>query len=239
MKRGKFLLAALSLLCCGRIFAAEEVKYEPYFYDYAVHQIEKAGAPIVSDDFIIFTAEPDYRYVGIAFDFEGYKEIHPFEILKFYDEDQNVTRKVMFYCYERKHERSEIKYRLVFDGLWACDPLNPNKVYDENTNLYFSKVDDPGSVHVVTKTGTNEETRFVYKGESGLKLHLAGNFCSWDPFIYEMKEVAKGLYELYLPLPKGTYYYNYYQGLTPLTDSTNTEKVYTPEGRICSVIRVE
>ena len=47
-----------------------------------------------------------------------------------------------------------------------------------------------------------------------------------------------GLYELELPLTTGTYYYNYYLGLTPILDNTNPEKIYTADGRSASVIRV-
>lgn len=238
MKKGKILFLSLFLTAAAGLFA-ESVNYEPYFYDMAVRQVEKAGAPIISDDYIVFTAEAKYRHVGIAFDFEDFKIVHPFEKLNYYDEDMNITRNVLFYCYERTHEINSLQYRLVFDGLWACDPFNPDKVYDEKCNLYFSRVTDANSVQTLTKSEPSKGTRFIYKGESGLKLFLSGTFCSWDPWMYQMKETEYGLYELTLPLPKGTYYYNYYSGLTPLIDNTNEKKVYTPDGRTCSVIEVK
>lgn len=239
MKKGKFLLISLLFCLSPGLLAAEAVHYEPYFYDMAVRQIERAGAPIISDDYIVFTAEAKYRTVGIAFDFEEYKIVHPFEILKYYDEDMNVTSSVLFYCYERKHAVNTLKYRLVFDGLWACDPNNPNKIYDDATNLYFSVVSDTNSVKVATKSDVTNGTHFIYKGEPGQKLFVSGSFCSWDPWMYQMKETSIGFYELELPLPKGTYYYNFYAGLIPLTDDTNTKKVYTADGRICSVLEVK
>ena len=80
--------------------------------------------------------------------------------------------------------------------------------------------------------------KFIYKGESGLKLNLAGTFTNWDPWIYEMVETSPGLYELELPLPAGKYYYNYYIGLTPILDNTNPQKIYTTDGRSASVLTV-
>ena len=80
--------------------------------------------------------------------------------------------------------------------------------------------------------------KFIYKGESGLKLNLAGTFTNWDPWIYQLEEIQPGLYELELPLTTGTYYYNYYLGLTPILDNTNPEKIYTADGRSASVLTV-
>ena len=124
------------------------------------------------------------------------------------------------------------------DGLWTTDPLNPNKYYDENINLYFSVVEDKKSIINNTEITKSDAVRFIYKGKSGLQLHLAGTFTNWDPWIYELKETSAGFYELSLPLPKGKYYYNYYIGLTPVTDNTNPNKEYTADGRSVSVIEV-
>ena len=73
----------------------------------------------------------------------------------------------MFYCYKRQHLFTSLKYRLVLDGLWTADPLNPNKEYDESMNLYFSKVEDPGSIKVATKT-TKNDSNFA-KHQNALK----------------------------------------------------------------------
>lgn len=219
------------------IVAAEAENYQPYELDRLIHDIEAPGAPVITDDYIVFTATPNNRYVGIVFDFEEYKIIHPFQVLSTTDDEGKSTRKLMFYCYERQHKFSSLQYRLVIDGLWTIDPNNPNKVYDDNVNLYFSKVEDPGSEKIFTAQ-TNDSVRFIYKGESGLKLHLAGTFTNWDPWIYELAEVKPGFYELELPLTTGTYYYNYYVGLTPILDSTNPNKAYAPDGRSANIITV-
>lgn len=224
------------LLC--RLSAAEAANYQNYELDLLLHEIDKPQAPIITEKYIIFTAETNHRYIGIAFDFEDYKVVHPFQVLTNTNEDGVTSRKHMFYCYEREHKFSSLRYRLVIDGLWTTDPLNPDKEYDENVNLYFSKLDNLGSKYIYTASTKSNTVHFVHKGTSGQKINLAGTFSNWDPWIYELTETSPGLYELELPLPKGKYYYNYYIGLTPMLDNTNPEKIYTQDGRSASVINV-
>ncbi|MCR5253777.1 MAG: isoamylase [Treponema sp.] len=239
MKMTKFVLMTLlaALFMGGMGFAAAPVNYQNFELDTLLHNIEKPGEPIVTEDYIIFTANTQNRSVGIAFDFENYQVIHPFQILSSTDDEGKTTRKHLFYCYQRQHRFDTLKYRLVIDGLWTTDPLNPNREYDEQVNLYFSKLENLGQIRIETEA-KDDTVKFIYKGESGLKLQLAGTFTNWDPWIYQLEEIQPGLYELELPLTTGTYYYNYYLGLTPILDNTNPEKIYTADGRSASVIRV-
>ncbi|MCR4580370.1 MAG: isoamylase [Treponema sp.] len=241
MKIRKFLIISAALFALGstKLFAADPIEYQNYDLDLLLHEISEPMAPVITEDYIIFTADPKYRYAGIAFDFEDYQIIHPFQILSQTDENEKKTRWHMFYCYERKHEFTSLKYRLILDGLWTTDPLNPNKVYDDNVNLYFSKVEVPDGVKIYTNTKKDDKVHFIYKGESGQKIHLGGTFTNWDPWIYQLNETSPGLYELDLPLASGKYYYNYYIGLTPVLDNTNPEKIYTNDGRSASVIVVD
>ena len=242
MNKCKFFALMGALLVVAGIqsgFAKEkEVVYQPYELDKLIHEIDGPCAPIVTEDYIIFTADVNNRSVGIAFDFENYQTIHPFQILMKVDADGKKTPVHMFYCYERKHKIQTIKYRLIMDGLWTTDPLNPNKEYDDSVNLYFSKIDNLGTIYEYTEKTKDDSVRFIYKGEEGLNLHLAGTFTNWDPWIYTLEETSPGIYELSLPLPTGKYYYNYYIGLTPVLDNTNPEKAYTLDGRSASVIVV-
>ena len=96
MKKLKLVLF-LGLLGFGStLFAAEPVNYQNFELDTLLHEIDKATAPIITEDYVIFTCEPNYRYVGIAFDFENYQTIHPFQLLTHTDEDGVTQRKHMF-----------------------------------------------------------------------------------------------------------------------------------------------
>jgi hypothetical protein len=239
MKKSKFLLVFLLTLFIVNIsWAKEEIVYKPYELDKLIHDVEKPCAPVVTEDYILFTADAKYRSVGIAFDFENYKIVHPFQILTTTDADRIKTKKHMIFCYKRTHELDSIKYRLIIDGLWTTDPLNPLKEYDNDVNLYFSKVNVPHGIKICTAQTDDNYTNFIYKGESGLHVNLAGNFTNWDPWIYELKETEPGLYKLELPLPKGKYIYSYYIGLTPVLDNSNPNKVFTDDGRTANVLYV-
>ena len=104
------LLAALVLgLLSAQAFAAEITNYQNFELDTLLHGIDKPGAPVVTDDYIIFTADTKHRFVGIAFDFEEYKVIHPFQILTQKDDEEKVSRKHMFYVYKREHKFTELR----------------------------------------------------------------------------------------------------------------------------------
>ena len=220
-------------------FSKEQIFYQNRDLDLMLHDIKKPQAPIVTDDYIIFTCDSKYRYAGIAFDFENYQTVHPFEVFTSVDDEDVKSRDFMFYVYKRQHKFTTIKYRLVFDGLWTADPLNANMVYDDNVNLYFSVVDDPGSVRIYTSNKNDDSVHFIYQGEPGETVHLSGTFTNWDPWIYELEETSPGFYELELPLTTGEYYYTYYIGMNPIHDNTNPNKIYTPYGRIASEITVD
>lgn len=241
MRKQRILIvsAIFFTFCAAKITAAAPVEFQNYELDMLLHEITRPTAPIITDDYIIFTADPKYRFAGIAFDFENYQVIHPFQVLTQTDDNDKKSRRHMFYCHKREHKFSSIKYRLVLDGLWTTDPLNPKKEYDDDVNLYFSRVDLPDGVRIYTKSEKSKTVHFIYKGESGQKIQLAGTFTNWDPWIYELIETRPGIYELDLPLASGKYFYNYYIGLTPVLDNTNPDKIYTNDGRSASVIVVE
>lgn len=228
----------MGILSCSFITAAEKNAVQPFELDKLIHDIEKPCEPIITDDYIIFSADYNYRFVGIAFDFENYQVIHPFQLLTRRDDNNIKQRSLMFYVYERQHKFTTLKYRLVLDGLWTIDPNNPKKEFDFNTNLYFSKVEDLNSVKIYTGDTKSENVHFVYKGESGQKINLTGSFCNWDPWIYQLQETEPGLYELELPLTTGKYLYTYYIGFTPVLDNTNPEKAYAADGRSVNVLYV-
>ena len=128
------------------------------------------------------------------------------------------------------------KYRLNQITTEAVDYIKgiASKFDDSSMFVSFSGGKDSS----YTESPKNDYAHFIYKGESGQKVNLAGTFTNWDPWIYELKETSPGLYELELPLPAGKYYYNYYIGLTPVLDNTNPKKIYTKDGRSASVLTV-
>ncbi len=236
----KLSIIILLVLITPLLFSLEleQFKNDQYVLDSLLEKIEHPCAPLVTGDYIIFTANPDIRHTGIAFDFEEYKIIHTFKNLIRENLDSNNTESdAAFYILKIPQNITSINYRLVMSGLWTTDPLNNNTVYDKKTNLNVSNI-IINRPTVIESNTHNNTAYFVYEGASGQKIHLAGDFTNWDPFIYELKETKVGLYELEIPLPKGTYYYTYYSGINSFTDNTNPHKVYTKDGKVASVLTI-
>ena len=242
MKRLKTFLVTSFLLICATSFSIAETKQteekDLYEYNNLVLSLSKPGKPIITDKYIIFTAESGPRFVGISFDFENYSTIHSFEIRKTRDVENNVTRSIIFYLLERPRNLTEVSYRLIIDGLWTSDPLNPEKQYDYKTGITLSKIYLQNTIPEVTGYQEESVVKFIYKGEPGQNVRLGGNFTNWDSWIYTLEETKPGFYELSIPLPTGIYYYNYYLGMNSFVDKTNPNRAYTPEGRTASVIKV-
>lgn len=208
-----------------------------YTIDTLIQGIKTVGEPYISNGYIVFTAEDTSRHVGIAFDFENYKTIHSFERLIAYTVDNEERSSILFYLLPLPENSSKVNYKMIFDGLWTTDPQNPEKEYNKTARTWTSSVSYPDTTQLKTLTNSNTTT-FVYQGEPGQKIRLSGNFTNWDSFIYYLQETKVGYYELELPLPPGTYYYTFYNGLDVILDKNNPEKVYTPEGRIACVLTV-
>lgn len=237
----KRLFFAVTLaLCALGAFAAETVSAtDTYDYDMLVSTIPGVSAPYVSGDYVVFTAKRESRYVGIAFDFEGYTKIHQFQLHKSFDYEGTVTDSWFFYVLEKPKKLESISYRLVIDGLWTTDPTNPDRRYNAEDAIMISYIPLPKVQEVATETAPDGFTRFVCFAPTGQKIRLAGTFTNWDSWIYEMTEVSRGKYQLDLPLSSGEYYYAYYSGMSSFIDETNPLKGYTQDGRTASKIIVQ
>lgn len=234
----------LLLLCTVLLFPAfssgiEQFDDNQLILKSLLDSIEVPEEPRIQGDYIVFTADSSARHTGIAFDFEQYGTIHPFSRLVQRDIEGNEISSVLFYILKIPLNSTQVSYRLVIDALWTPDPENPIKVYDRESNLMVSQIFINRPVEIITEYTQQNTVRFVYEGESGQRIRLGGSFTNWDSFIYELSEILPGLYQLELALPKGTYYYTYYKGLTSFVDDNNPTKAYTADGRVASVITVE
>lgn len=222
---------------------AELTEDEEYAVQNIIASIDGISEPKIESKFAVFTADKSNRYVGIAFDFENYEKIHSFYKNTFYDIDLQPRDAILFYVCKIPEKTREISYRLVIDGVWTTDPLNPNKYYDYEADTFFSKLEVTTPEEIKTEkievTGKSKNSiRFIYKGKPNQKIRLGGSFTNWDSYIYELSETSPGFYELTLSLSPGTYYYSYYNGNMSFVDNTNPLKAYTTDGKIASILEV-
>ena len=229
----------------GDLFANNQI-----IQDSIIAQIKTVREPVVFGDYVIFTTDAHVRHTGIAFDFENYRRVHSFRRLVKPNLEADSAPNLLFYVLKIPQNLTLIKYRLVIDGLWTTDPHNANAEFAENANVNVSKVvinrpaeNRTGIAQAAGSANSDAAApgtvRFVYEGESGQRIRLGGTFTNWDSFIYELQETSPGLYQLELSLPKGTYYYAFYKGMSAFADDKNPKKVYTADGRIASVISID
>lgn len=240
MKKSLFifvLLAFFSFLYAKEKPAEADIP-DTYEYDQLVGSLDGVNPPRVDGNYIIFTAPANARSVGIAFDFENFRTMHKFQLYKTYSFEGEITSEIFFYILERPKKTSRICYRLIIDGLWTTDPQNQNVLYNSTDGYTLSYLDINETDPIVTEKNASGLTKFVCFAESGQTIRLGGTFTNWDSWIYEMKEVVPGRYEICLPLHPGTYYYAYYNGISSFTDTTNPMKGYSKDGRIVSRITI-
>lgn len=233
-------IAVVFFLLCILIAAhTAEQEIDPYTYGDLVETIARADAPLITGKYIIFTAAGSARHAGIAFEHENFQSIHAFQRLYRSDEEADSKRSILFYIMQIPEEMRELRYRLVINGLWSTDPLNPEEIFDYSAGMSLSILKIPYQKEYKTAVENNGRTRFVYQGKSGKRIYLAGTFNNWDPFMYTLEEVMPGRYELYLPLPNGVWYYAYFKDGKQIPDTTNRQHVYMTDGRTASVISVQ
>ncbi len=242
MKKALLLAAALAAAATGATAAG----IESVAYNELVMSISREKAPVVSGRYVVFTAAGTARHVGISFEHENYRRIHSLKRLTRLDESGkprldetgNGVNSVLFFIAEVPPSVDTLRYRMVIDGLWTVDPLNASSEYDYENGMRVSTVAVERYEPFKTKEADGGLVRFACEARAGSSIRLAGTFNNWDPFMYEMEETAPGRYEIYLPLPRGTWYYAFFEGMSQLPDTTNEERVYTKDGRVASVVRV-
>ncbi|MEW6564738.1 MAG: isoamylase [Spirochaetota bacterium] len=254
MKR--FVLFFLLILFYSILYGLDMESFR--FVDHLL-SIKQASSPEIYEDAVIFTFPSTSRRVGVAFAHEGFSNIHWFKKLMKSENppdtvtaEQNQNKKtknsgpvyidsgVLFYVYEFPEGMKELQYRLIIDGLWITDPNNPKYQMDPSTGIMQSIVTLPDVYPVdiekkpVVYSAPSGSLRFMFDGDPGQRVTVAGTFNNWDPFMYTLPEIRPGHYELILPLAPGTYRYVFIYKGERVLDPNNPKKVYTREGYTAS-----
>ncbi|WP_407428582.1 isoamylase [Treponema sp.] len=235
----KIFIFTVFLILFSHAFAKEALpKPDTYEYDLTLNNISGVKPPYIDNNYIVFTYPVSVNSIGVAFDFEDFRQIHYFKLRKNYSYEGDVTSSYYFYILEAPKKLNRICYRLIIEGIWTVDPQNQNTVYNEKENYSLSYIDLPPAEIEITEKLDSGLTHFVCHTKAGQKIRLGGTFTNWDSWIYEMKETVPGKYEIDIPLHPGTYYYSYYNGITAFLDETNPLHGYSSDGRVVSCITI-
>ena len=207
-------------------------------------------APVIVDDMIIFTASSSQRRVGVAFADEGFAKVHWFRHLMVsrdpleipIDEKRPSQYKdsgIMFHVHQIPEGAAEVEYRLIINGLWTSDPVNPHSRRD-NSGLTRSVISIPQKETMPDLLkGPPGSLSFAFKGPPGETVTVAGNFNGWDPFMYELREGPAGNYTINIPLPPGTYQYVFFHRGQRYVDPYNARRIYAKDGKAASEIVIQ
>jgi len=197
--------------------------------------LAKADSPRIVEGHLVLSAAGPFRFVGAAFEPEGFAVIHPF--------DRNAQGVFVFAWEVPPHRAGPLAYRLVVDGVWIPDPANPRRVVDRSSALELSVADLPDVSDLRLGVyrhllGEGRVARFIFQAAPGEIVSVCGSFDNWDPFIHEMRETRPGTYELELPLPPGVNYYCFVYRGESLPDPLNASRAVTVDGKVVSALVV-
>jgi len=226
----KYSIVSVMLLLPQLIFAAEQL---PLSVHINVTGLTQAGPPRIVGNYVLFTFPPENatRYVGIAFESDDFRTIHPF---------YRNQHGVFFYLYPLEGAKSSLVYRLVVDGLWRDDPENADTITDRAGILLSKLVIPLRTLQVTASPVVNQDgsVQFFFQAPPNQNVTIAGDFNNWDPFMNRMKQISNGLYSVTLRVAPGTHGYYFVSGGTPIADPLNPRVDFSAEGTKISVFSV-
>ena len=183
---------------------------------YRLQNTEKASAPYVSGNVIIFSykAEKGTQSVSLALESEKYRKFHTFSRNQF---------NIFILALPLPENQNIIRYRLIVDGLWTTDPSSPAET--DARGIAVSEFLIPSGTRkpspgVIKQNGTTE---FIYHGKPGDRVSLVGDFNRWDPYLTPMNEspVYPGVFSTKIKLPPGAKFYRFVVNGKEITDPEN------------------
>ena len=226
-----------------------------------VSTLQDHEPPRIFGDYVVFSHRPGryVRSVGIAFAHENYRTVHRFlrQVRRDEETAERPDRDVFFFVWDRPREDlGTIEYRLIVDGLWIADPVNPSARRDES-GVRISQLSVPPIERRSTGTPVVERgnvTFVVDLPELGRSLpipreldaervdiRVAGTFNHWEPFPYRLSQSPfdRRKFETTVRLRPGRYYYHLIVNGERVVDPMNPNIAFGHDDRPVSVLVVE
>jgi hypothetical protein len=243
-KMKAFITTALLVIIIGNIGAVDIESYQ--FID-RLRGIARPGKPEIFEDVVLFTASSSYQRVGISFAHDNYAKVHWFMRLMVPKDpadllvngrinnriDPYEDSGIMFHIEPIPAGVANMDYRLIINGLWTTDPSNPIRVSGP-TGVVSSRFPLPEAPKLAADPATPGIYRFSYRAAPGETITVGGSFNNWDPFMYELREISPGFYNLSLSLPPGDFQYVFFHRGEQIPDPANASRLYNQNGRIVS-----
>jgi 1,4-alpha-glucan branching enzyme len=183
---------------------------------------------MVEDALILsFSPAVPARFVGVRFANESWAVLHPCAL------NENG---VFVLDYPVPEGLREIRYRVVVDGQWMADPLNPAVDTDvAGTQVSVFTLDsEPARPVVNPRVERDGSVTFVYQGTAGRRVSIVGDFNNWDPFMDYLSEGQPGSYSVTLRMPAGVHWYYFVSDGRRILDRFNAASATDPDGAAVS-----
>lgn len=237
-------MAALLISIIGNLWAADTHSYQFILY---LRSLNQAQGPVIFENNVLFTAPSYHQRVGISFAHEGFSRVHWFQQLMLPRDvaeftvggrvqrgaPRTVDSGIMFHLQPVPPNITNMDYRLIIDGLWTTDPLNPNRVTGPS-GVTASRFTLPERVIAAVVPVTPGMHTFTFRAPPGEIVTVGGCFNNWDPFMYRLRETSPGFYTLTLPLPPGSFQYVFFHRGEWIPNPANPRTRFSREGRIVS-----
>lgn len=231
MRPRSLLLAALLFLSLPGLAAFQ---VESLSLHLKLAALERAIPPFVHEGDLVLSAKGPWRSVGASFEHEHFTRVHPFQ--------RNSHGVFLLVLPVPLEVHAPLAYRLVIDGVWTTDPVNPLHAPGRGfagadlslAEVPFISAEKPGTWKILQDDGRT--VRFRWRGPSGEYVTVAGDFNNWDPFLNELEEISPGVYELFLRLAPGAHFYTFVNRGASFPDPLNPQLAATMEEKLVSVI---
>jgi len=240
-----FIVPALLVLIIGNIGAVDTGSYQ--FID-LLRGMPAPGRPEIFGNGVVFTAGSSHQRVGVSFAHEGFARVHWFQHFMIPRDRSElyvdgrfqrhinpyIDSGIMFHVQAIPEGIRYLDYRLIIDGLWTADPLNPLTVTNAS-GIVLSRLPLPVRAQATLAAARQPGTfQFNFRAPPGDIVTVGGSFNNWDPFMYELREVSPGFFTLTLPLPPGRFQYVFFHRGEPIPDPSNMRRLYRRDGRAVS-----
>jgi hypothetical protein len=217
-------MLACMLAAGTQLFAAN-----PLSVDIAVKSLVAAQPPHMVNDVLVlsYSSNPPPRFVGVRFAHESWKILHPYSM------NENNVYALDYVVPEGVRE---IRYRIEVDGLWMTDPANPTTDTDVLGTEFsvYTLEKEPVRPIVDPRVQRDGSVTFIFRGATGRRVALEGDFNNWDPFMTTLQEDSPGSYSVTLRLPPGPHWYIFFMDGRRLLDRFNAETGVDPDGNTVS-----
>lgn len=214
----RLISTLLIVMGCELLPAQADLFYESYLL-----ALQRAQPPEQYKDWLVLTHNGNgkIRWVGARFEHEDYMTLHVFK---------RNPNDVFFLVYPVPYETDLVKYRIVVDGLWMADPLNPISAMDLVSGINYSlfEMEDKPEPELRNPDCLDGSLyRFAFRGAAHQSIYLVGDFNDWSPYRHRLKENPDrpGFFTISLRIGPGKHYYRFLVDGIPVSDPLNNNQL--------------